>query len=497
MLSLDYAWALLNRGELEAAERRLRRAEKWLSIMDDMHDHTDIYPAGMVVTDEAQFHSLPASLATARAYLAQAFDDIPGTMRYGRLALDLLPQEARLQRGIVSSILALAYWVSGDLEEAYRAMAEGMANMQQEGSIQFAMRGTYILADIRLAQGRLREAISIYERYLQLAQEQGELVLMGTADLYFRLSGLHLEQDNLDTAAQYMQRGEKLGEHAAAPIWRYRLLLAQARMKKAGGDLDSALDLLDEAERHYVRTPVPDMYPIAALKARVWIAQGKLSAAQDWTREQGLTIDDDLSYLREFEHITLGQVLIAEYRIRRVDQTIHEAIRLLERLRQAAEKGGRMGSVIEILLLQALAHEAGSDTPAALVPLERALALAQPEGYVRIFIDEGLPMAQLLSDAASQSIMPDYANKLLTVFEDENQRVGSALSTVPPLVEPLSERELEVLQLVAQGLSNREISERLFLALSTVKGHNRNIYGKLAVKRRTEAVVRARELGLV
>jgi LuxR family maltose regulon positive regulatory protein len=161
-----------------------------------------------------------------------------------------------------------------------------------------------------------------------------------------------------------------------------------------------------------------------------------------------------------------------------------------------------MGSVIEILVLQALAHEAQGNIPLALVPLERALALAEPEGYIRIFVDEGIPMAQLLSATAAHGIMPDYIGKLLAVIEAEEYKREdrSYLPPAPPaqpLIEPLSQRELEVLQLIAQGLSNREISERLFLALSTVKGHNRIIFGKLQVQRRTEAVARARELGLV
>jgi LuxR family maltose regulon positive regulatory protein len=161
-----------------------------------------------------------------------------------------------------------------------------------------------------------------------------------------------------------------------------------------------------------------------------------------------------------------------------------------------------MGSVIEILMLQALAHEAQGDSPSALVPLERALTLAEPEGYVRIFVDEGRPMAQLLSEAAARGIMPDYTARLLAIFEAEKQK-SKDRSYPPPalpvqsLVEPLSQRELEVLQLIAQGLSNREISERLFLAVITVKGHNRNIFRKLQVRRRTEAIARARELGLL
>jgi len=272
-----------------------------------------------------------------------------------------------------------------------------------------------------------------------------------------------------------------------------------ARIKEAQGDLDGALDLLDEAERQYVESPDPDVRPVAALKTRVWVAQGRLTEALGWTRDQGLSAHDDLSYLREFEHITLARVLLARYKSDREEHSIHEAMELLECLLQAAEEGGRMGSVIEILMLQALAHEVQGDSSTALVPLERALSLAEPEGYVRVFVDEGRPMAQLLSEAAAHGIMPAYTTKLLAVLESEEHKSeeGSHRFPTESVVEPLSQRELEVLRLIARGLSNREISQRLFLALSTVKGHNRIIFSKLMVQRRTEAVARARELGLL
>jgi LuxR family maltose regulon positive regulatory protein len=282
-------------------------------------------------------------------------------------------------------------------------------------------------------------------------------------------------------------------------VYLYHWCLAQARLKKAQGDMDSALDDLQEAERQYIRGPIPDVRPVAALKTWVWVRQGRLAEALGWARERGLSVDDDLSFLREFEHITLARVLIARYKSDKEDGPMHEVMGLVERLLQAAEEGRRMGSVIEILVLQALAHQVQDDTSSALVSLERALTLAEPEDYVRIFVDEGIPMFHLLSEAAAHGIMPDYTGKLLAVFETEQQKSEdkSYLRPAQPLIEPLSERELEVLQLMALGLSNREISERLFLALSTVKGHNQRIFGKLEVQRRTEAVARARELGLL
>ena len=172
---------------------------------------------------------------------------------------------------------------------------------------------------------------------------------------------------------------------------------------------------------------------------------------------------------------------------------------MLERLLTAAVEGEWTANAIEILVMQALAHEAQGDTSAALVPLERALRLAEHEISVRVFVDEGVSMAELLSEAAADGIAPDFIGKLLATLASDEQapEYKSRPHTVQPLIEPLSQRELEILQLIAQGLSNRQISQRLFLALNTVKGHNRKIFGKLQVQRRTEAVARARELGLL
>lgn len=502
VLSTAYGWALLETGQLESAETQLNNAERWLDAAVGQPERVEEAPSAMVVADEAQFRALPVSIATARAYLAQAAGDVPATIHHGRRALDLLPATDLLQRGIVAALLAMAYWANGDLETAHRTLADGMADMQAAGNILYAIRGTYSLADICLAQGRLREAIRTYEQSLQLAAEHGEQVLRGTADLYLQLSELYYEQNDLQAAAQSLERSETLGEQAASPHWQYRYRLALARIKQAQGDLDGALELLDEAERLYVRTPVPDITPISALKARTWVEQGRLMEAQAWVQDRRLSVNDELSYLREFEHITLARVRIAQYKHHREQQSIGEAVRLLERLLDEAETGGRTGSVIEILNLQALAYEAQVDIPSALVPFDRALLLAEPEGYIQRFVDEGQPMSHLLNEALSRGRLQrheqGYVRKLLAVFASRRQgKEKSAGLSDQSLIEPLSERELEILRLVALGLTNRQISERLFLAIPTVKGHNRNIYGKLQATSRTEAVARARELGLL
>ena len=266
-----------------------------------------------------------------------------------------------------------------------------------------------------------------------------------------------------------------------------------ARIKEAQGDLVGALDLLNEAERQYIRGPDPDVRPIAALKTRVWVEQGKLTEALGWVRERGLFVDDDLSYLSEFEHITLARVLIASYKSDREERPIHETVGLLERLLKAAEEGGRTGSVIEILVQQALAHEAEGDLDLALVPLERALTLAEPEGYVRIFVDEGPPMAALLREAAKHSIAPNYVSQLRAAF-------GKAEGRTPItqlLIEPLSERELQVLRLLGTELNGPEIARELTVSLNTMRTHTKSIYSKLGVNNRQDAVRRAEDLDLL
>jgi len=502
VLSTGYAKVCIFFGEFEGVEARLRDAERWLDTTADMHARPESLAAGMVVVDEKEFRRLPGMIALIRAAQALARGDMPETVKYARRVLDLAPEDDHLMLGGAASQLGLVAWTSGDLDTACRMTAEGMANLRLGGYISPAIGGAIVLADIQIAQGHLHEAMTTYERALQWATEPGAPVLPGAADMYVGMSALHREHNDLKTATQHLLTSQALGELAGLQQNPYRWCAAMARIREAQGDLDGALDLLDQAERLYDASFSPNVRPIAARKARVWVVQGRLGEALGWAREQGLTIENELGYLHEFDHITLARVLLARYQSDRADGSISGVVGLLERLLKAAEEGGRKGSVIEILVLQAIACHAQGDLPAALLPLQHALVLAEPEGYVRMFLDEGSSMMQLLREASAREIMPDYTDKLLAAFEAEKRKSEDKsylppVSPAQPLIEPLSQRELKILQLIAQGLSNREISERLFLALSTIKGHNRNIFDKLQVQSRTEAVARARELGLL
>jgi LuxR family maltose regulon positive regulatory protein len=516
VLNVWYAYALLGSGDLEAAESRFKDAERWLEPPDTLKaqqaaSSVETRPAKsqsscgesnrrVVVVDHEQLKSLPATIAIGRAYIAQALGNIPDTVRYASRVLELVPEGDNFRRAQASMMLGMTHWASGDLEAAERVFAEYTMKLRTAGNIPDAISTSVVLADIRLALGHLHEAIHTLEQLLQFVMDQGEPIPVDAADLHRELSKLHLEQGNLEAAAQGLQKSKELGEKAQSPVSRYRLCIDQARLKAAQGDLEGALALLDEAQRLYIRSPLPDFCPISALKARIWVAQGGLTKAQGWVREQGLSVDDAPSYLREFEHVTLARVLIARYKSDRETGSIHEAIGLLERLLQAAEEGGRMGSVIEILVLLALSHAAQGDLPPALVSLERALTLSEPEGYVRIFLDEGKPMAELLgrmnaSREDRTARLKTYVHKLLAAFGTEEIHPSSFI--LQPLIDPLSEHELEVLRLLRTELSGPEIARQRMVSLSTIRTHTQHIYAKLGVNNRQAAVRRAEELGLL
>jgi LuxR family maltose regulon positive regulatory protein len=496
VLSTQMGFAFMDAGEPEASESRLRDAERCLNGSSD----------GMVVVDKAQLKPLPAMIAMARAYNAQVQGNLSATVKYAELALQLIPEGDLFRRAQATITLEFTHWASGDLESARSALGDWMNSMQKAGNFVFVVASAFAVADILVAQGRLREAVKTYQQSLQLAAEHGKDAQQITAHHYLGLAMVHHEMGEDAAAAEYLQKARELGEQTTLVDWSYRWHLAQARLKESGGDLEAALVLLDEARRVYVKTVVPDTRPIEALKAKVYLKQGRLARAQDWARARGLSADDETSYLGEFEHLTLARVLMAGYQSHQARRSFLGAIGLLERLLKAAEAQGRTGSVIEILVAQALAHQVQGNPSLALVSLERALFLAQPEGYVRIFVDEGKPMRLLILDFRSRIEKQSsgqghpllvYVEKILSAFERAVEKQSTTHPKKPDLIEPLSERELEVLRLVAQGLTNNEISQRLVLALSTVKGHNLRIFGKLQAQNRSEAVARARELGLL
>jgi LuxR family maltose regulon positive regulatory protein len=350
-----------------------------------------------------------------------------------------------------------------------------------------------MLADMRVAQGRLREALRMYEAALQRSTEQGSAAPRGTADVHVGISEIYVELNDLSAAEQHLMTSHDLGEQAGLPEVRYRWYTAMAALHQARGDLDGALESLQQAERLYAAGFWPDTRPIHALRTRVWLLQGRLDEAQRWVRQQELSVDDELSYLREYQHLTLARVLIAEAAQSRDDKQLRSAEMLLTRLLSAAEAGGRIGTVIETLVLLAVVRRELSEASTALEHLQRALELGEPEGYARVFLDDGASIAPLLERIAGGS-KATYARRLLA------EAHGAAPAESPPAqasLDALSERELAVLRLLAGDLSGPDIARELVVSLNTVRTHTKNIYTKLGANSRRAAVRRAQELGLL
>jgi LuxR family transcriptional regulator, maltose regulon positive regulatory protein len=496
VLCAHIAQSLADMGDAEASESRLQDAERGLQGL----------PAARVTIDEKQLRSLPGEIAMTRSYNLQILGRLADSRKYAELALQLIPEDDFFRRAQATITLEIIHWASGDLEAARRAMVDWMQRMEQSGNLVFVVASAFALADILVAQGQLREAEKIYLQSLKTAAAQGPEAQRITAHHYLGLAMLAHETGNYEKAAGYFEKARELDEQTTLVDWPYRWRLARAQLKESQGDLVAALDLLDQAGRAYVRNPVPNLRPVEALKARIYLKQGRLPQAQQWMRDRRLS-SDTISYLLEFEHLVLARVLIAGYFSSHDDAALRQAGQLLERLLKAAEEQKRTGSLLEILLVQALAFKAQGNLALALAALERALSLAEPEGYQRIFVDEGEAIRRLLVEykSAVEKRTPGDIHSLLgytlKILEAFTPPLAASKSTIfdykSDTLESLSPAELKILQLIARGLSNSEIGERLFLALSTIKGHNRVIFDKLQVQNRTEAVARARELGLI
>ena len=460
-----YASALLFVGQMAGVEQRLQAAEAALqgSGPDD------------------KIRDLVGHIAAIRATLAVAQHQVETIIAQSRRALEYLHPDNLPVRTATTWTLGYAYHRQGDRAAASRAYTEAKAISESIGHIIITIMATTGLGNMQRADNQLHLAAQTYRRVLQLV---GDPPLPVACEAHLGLARVFYEWNDVDAAEQHGQQSVQLArqfEDIVDRIVACEVFLARLRLTQ--GDLAGAATILARASQSVRQHNFVHRMPeVAAAQVLMLLRQGDPAAA---------------AHLAETYELPISQ---ARVHLARGDTSA--ALAALGPLRRQAEAKGWADERLKVLVLQAVAYHAQGEKDIAVQLLGDALSLAEPGGFVRTFVDEGTPMARLLAEAAARGIMPDYTGKLLAAFEaeahkSENESYSPPAPTAQSLIEPLSQRELEVLQLIAQGLSNREISERLFLALSTVKGHNRKIFGKLLVQRRTEAVARAHELSLL
>jgi LuxR family maltose regulon positive regulatory protein len=481
VLATFHALVLFLSGRQHTAGQRLQAAEQSL--------------AGAGATAGADLSRQRGTVATARAFVSFFEADLPAIVHASRQALAHLSGQDLTWRGLANYTLGLALRIQGDLAEAEAALSQARRLSRSAGMRYVSLLASLNLGIVQIHRGRLRQSVAIFGQALQVAQDWGLQHLPVAGLLQAELGNVLTEWNQLAEAERLIRAGIDLarqGQDVGSLGLGYTFLV---RVLRAQGDLAGALRAAEAVERLAARTGLPPWVArgVTALKAEILVDRGELSAAAHLLEAPQPGRDDGPAHLAEIEHLALARLRVAR-------GEWQPARTLLERMQASAESGGRVNALIKVLARLALVLQGQDDEQRAQRCLAQAFSLAQPEGYVRVFVDEGQPMARLLYAAASRGVAPAYAGALLAAFSERDLALvppEDPARAASPAVEPLSERELQVLQLISQGLSNREIGQRLVISVNTVKSHCRAIYSKLDVGSRTQAVAKARGLELL
>ena len=477
-LCLTQAWALMLRGgPIDNVESNLNFVEN-----QEVDDH------------------LLGSAAALRAFLASIKGDAEISLELSVRALQLLPDDNLFMRSLVADNLGMVYLIRGDFDSSIEAFTQAAKISRQAGNVMIAVGALCNMAGLWMLQGQLKRAWSANLEGLNLATDKRGRRLPVAGKALLGLGEIAREWNQLESSEGYLKEGIELfrlfGELGSVLSY-----VTLARIKEVQGDLDGAQDIVDLARQLAVQYDASTMDDelVEAYQAQLWIVQGKFEQVLRWVEDKQLEKivaqkigESRFDPMWEIHSQTLARVYISQGRY-------DDALRVIEPMLNIAKASQRMRSVLKMLSVQAVIVKSMGDTQTALQILEQALILGKEESFVRTFLDEGEPMVQLLYEAAANGIVPEYTGQLLAAYtspETSSESLKSEYKDQIEMVEPLSEREVEVLELIAEGFSNQEIATRLHISLSTVKGHTSNIYGKLAVNKRTQAVARAKELGI-
>jgi LuxR family maltose regulon positive regulatory protein len=491
-LCVYLGWTRYWRGKRDQVETCLQCAEQGLQAIEPTDGERQL---------------IRGYIAAIRAHHALTSQEIERTIEMASRAIEFLP-EGDYMRCEAAVALGGAYWSRGDVVASQRAFAQARATALKSGYPVMAVPSNCYVAEQQTKRGQLHTALATYQEALGWATVANGRLLPVAGFPLIKLGDLAREWNDLDAACRDLRQGVELCRQLGQADILVEGLVMWARLCLAQGDTEGAQTALGEVEQVTRRVSIDPWIATWAdeCRVRLWLSTGNLEAALDWVDRSGLTLDDEFSYQRDLPHIHLARVLIAAFQANRGNRARHsldDVLSLLDRLAEAAQAAGWIHEQIQVLALQALARQKSGQLALALDALSHALDLAAPGGYLRTFLDYGQPMVRLLHQAASKGIQTGYVDTLLaasaltvpTCAPEPDRQAGT--SAAQPLIEPLSGREIEVLTLIAEGLTNREVAERLYISPGTVKAHTSNIFGKLGVRSRTQAVARARALAIL
>jgi LuxR family maltose regulon positive regulatory protein len=492
-LCIAQAWVLAFTGQLDEVEPLLQDAERtagsWEELTETQH--------------------IRAHIAAVQTYVAMIRGEESKTAKLARQALELLPTDDGMTRGWAAMVLGLNLYQGGDTGAADQALAEAVVISQASGDSHVGVLALCNLAAVRMEKGELRRAAGPLRDALRLAADfaarSGQLLPI-SAYAHMLFGSLMYEQNDLMSAMGHLREAIDIGEQWGEPLRLIGAYTQLANLLQARGSTEAALDALARAKQLSSGLSPWTTARVAMAEALVRLRQGAIAEASRWAASYEDALAD---YFSVFERWSAS---LAKARVDIAQGRLDSALALLQQVRRDAEAAGMMVHVIEARTLQAMAYHAQGSLEPALEALDGALRLAEPEGYLRIFLDEGPPMRALLGETARRGIAPGYVGRLLMAFGETADHGQQAPDDAPPVVEPepptlhrpvsapiepLTERELEVLRLLAAGLANQEVAETLYLSINTVKSHLKNIYSKLDVRSRAHAVHRARELAIL